>query len=156
MQITLTWHELMAASLVGVMRQVSSLKDGRQHIAGMTGIGWDTHIEGACGEAAVAKALGIYWGCHCNNFSGDDLPGIQVRTARKTDAALVIRPHDDEAARWVLVTGQAPIFCVRGWILGRDGKRQEWLADYGGRPPAYFVPQEELRPLEELEVIDGR
>jgi hypothetical protein len=67
MQVTLTWHELMAASLVGIMRQVSSLKDGRQHIAGMTGIGWDTHIEGACGEAAVAKALAATTcqGCRC-------------------------------------------------------------------------------------------
>lgn len=156
MDVTLTVHEMMAASLVGVMRQVASLKAGRKHVAGMDAIGWTEHIEGACGEAAVAKALGVYWGCHVNNFSGDDLPGIQIRTRRRHDWELIVRPSDDDEARWVLVTGECPRYRIRGWILGSDAKRVEWLRDHGGRPPAYFVPQGELRPLEELEVIDGR
>lgn len=156
MQITLTWHEVMSASLVGVMRQVASLRDRRKHIAGMDAIGWTEHIEGACGEIAVAKALGVYWSAHVNNFSGDDLPGIQIRTRRRQDWDLIVRPQDDDNARWVLVTGECPIYVVRGWIRGMDAKRNEWLSNHAGRPPAFFVPQSALRPMDELEVIDGR
>lgn len=156
MDVTLAWHEVMTASLVGVMRQVASLKDRRNHIAGMDAIGWTEHIEGACGEAAVAKAVGVYWSSHVNNFTGDDLPGMQIRTRRRHDWDLIVRPSDDDHARWVLVTGKCPAYRVRGWIFGRDAKREEWLRDHGDRPPAYFVPAAALRDMSELEACNGR
>jgi hypothetical protein len=56
----------------------------------------------------------------------------------------------------VLVTGRCPEYRVRGWITGAEAKRAEWLRNYGGRPPAYFVPAEQLRGIEEIGGHDGR
>jgi hypothetical protein len=156
MDVVLTWPEVMTASLVGVMRHVKSLQCNHSNAAGFDGIGWNEHIEGACGEAALAKSLGLYWACHVNHFKGDDLPGLQVRTRRRHDWDLIVRPNDDDDARWILVTGQCPAYRVHGWIFGRDAKRHEWLRNHAGRPPAYFVPAYELNAISELEYANGR
>jgi hypothetical protein len=46
-----------------------------------------------------------------------------------------------------LVTGLAPVFILRGWIWGREGKRDEWWTDPACGRPAFFVPQNALRPM---------
>jgi hypothetical protein len=69
---------------------------------------------------------------------------------------LIVRPNDDDDARWILVTGQCPVYRVHGWIRGRDAKRHEWLRNHAGRPPAYFVPAYELKAISDLEYANGR
>jgi hypothetical protein len=60
--ITLTKTEIMQGALVGVMRQVQNLRDNRQPAYGATtDHDWQWHIEGALGEMALAKALGVFW-----------------------------------------------------------------------------------------------
>lgn len=150
MDITLTWNEVAMASEIGRLRHLSSVRAGRTPGYGFAGVGWTEHCEGACGELAVAKALGRYWDGSINTFSADDLPGLQIRTRSKHEYELIVRPQDSDDATWVLVTGVAPHYRVRGWLGGKDAKRDEWLRDYGNRPKAYFVPHEALRPIEEL------
>jgi hypothetical protein len=148
--VTLTWHEAAMASHVGWMRQLAAIKAGKQDRHGYDGEGWSEHIEGACGELAVAKILGRYWDGSVNTWKADDLPGLQIRTRSRHDYDLIVRPGDDDQAAWVLVTGRCPEYRVRGWITGSDAKRAEWLRNYGGRPAAYFVPAEQLRGIEEI------
>jgi hypothetical protein len=101
---------------------------------------------------AVAKALNVYFPSSVNTFkNGSDLfHGIEIRTRSKEHYELIVRPDDNMESRFVLVTGCAPVFNVRGWIVGVDARREEWWNEYGERPGAWFVPQESLLPIEEL------
>lgn len=148
--VTLTWHEAAMASHVGWMRQLSAVKAGKHDCHGYSGDGWSEHIEGACGEMAVAKMLGIFWDGSVNTWKANDLPGLQIRTRSKHDYELLVRPSDADETPWVLVTGRCPHYRIRGYLYGREAKRSEWLRDHGGRPPAYFVPHSHLRSVREL------
>lgn len=146
MKVTLDWSELELAAAVGLRRQLSSLRDQREDKHGFSGPGWTIHIEGACGELAVAKALGRYWNGSVDNFRGPDLVGfLQIRTRSNAYYDLIVRPDDADQDVYILVTGRAPEFEVHGWIRGRDAKQEMWLRTYGDRPPAYFVPQSALQ-----------
>lgn len=156
MKVTLNASELQHAAFVGCRRQIEAMCAGRQHIAGFDGIGWDLHIEGACGELAVAKALNVHWGGAVNTFKlGDDVEGagLQVRTRSKHGYELLVRPGDAPDAAYVHVTGVAPDFVVHGWLFGREAQQPEFLQTYGGRPKAYFVHPKHLRPLDDLALL---
>jgi len=106
------------------------------------------HINGACGELAVAKWRGCYFTPTINTFKAADIgTNVQVRTRSRHDYDLLVRPHEADDDIFVLVTGMAPHFCLRGWIKGAEGKRSEFLQDHGGRGEAYFVPAHVLHRL---------
>ena len=138
--ITLSWHEVGNAAIVGSRRQMLSLKDGRKDAHGFDGVGWSEHIEGALGEMALAKMLGVYWGVEANRFKLPDVGSLQVRTLSSHGYDLIVRENDADDEYFVLVTGKCPTYWIRGAILGRDAKKPEFLKKYGGREPAYFVP----------------
>lgn len=150
-QITLQWNEVSLAAWTGMQRQMKALAASRPDRHGFTGAGWSEHIEGACGEVAAAKALGVYWTPTVNTFTaGGDVGALQVRTRSRDDYELLIRPQDRDEDVFILVRGKSPSFSVVGWIRGRDAKRAEWMREHGGRPPAYFVPDAALQPIEAL------
>jgi hypothetical protein len=141
MQVTLTEDELYQGALIGARRQIEALKKGLPDKHGFEGLGWDVHIEGALGELAFAKSIDRHWGGSVNVFKTQaDVGKVEVRTRSKTWYDLLIRPDDSDDAAFVLVTGHAPEFIVRGWIKGAAAKKREWLQTHGNRPPAYFVP----------------
>jgi hypothetical protein len=153
--IMLTTYEMAMAAKCGATRNICAMIKGCSNAYGLEeDYGWGKHIEGACGEIAVAKALGLFWSPTVNTFGSepDIKPDIEVRTRSRHDYELTIRPKDDQARRFVLVTGVAPTFVVRGYCIGAHARRDEWLHDYGGRPPAWFVPQAELCDIRELMV----
>ena len=144
-KIVLTESEITIASTVGIKRQLECIRNKLQDKHGHDGAGWNLHVEGACGELVVAKALGLYWDGSVNTFkTGDDVPGLQVRTRSKDWYELIIRKDDDPDAKFVLVTGVCPVYRIHGWMLGSDAMQEKWLKEYGGREAAYFVPQDAL------------
>lgn len=146
--ITLTTSELEIAAAIGCRRQVQNLSARRTDRNGAEpGKGWQYHIEGAAGEMAVAKWAGRYWNGNIGNLAADDVGRLQVRTASGHGYSLLIYPTDADDKAFILVTGLAPAFVLRGWIWGREGKRQEWWSDPVGGRPAFFVPQAALRPV---------
>jgi hypothetical protein len=149
--VKLTWYEAAMASHVGWMRQLAAIKAGKQDCHGYDGEGWSEHIEGACGEMAVAKLLGIFWDGSVNTWKANDLPGLQIRTRSLHDYDLIVRPNDENDSRWVHVTGRCPEYRVHGWIVGSSAKRPEFLKTHGGRPAAYFVPASKLRRMTEMQ-----
>jgi len=140
------------AAMVGVRRHIQALFRGLPDRYGADPEnGWTIHIEGACGEAAAAKALGIpYVGTVGTFKNGTDVGGFQVRTRRLKWHELNIRKGDRSSDNFILVTGKAPHFNVVGWIRGRHAKRERWLHAHGGRTPAYFVPHSHLRPVRRM------
>lgn len=151
MDITLNDYELIQAATTGMLRQVNAIK--KKYKSRMSGNEWQAHIEGACGEIAAAKATGKYWGGSIGTFKAQgDLDGCgwEVRTRSRHDFDLIVRDDDADDRIFILVTGYAPNYSVRGWILAADAKRDEWRKDYGGHGPAYFVPMSSLRDMREL------
>jgi hypothetical protein len=148
----LTKTELFYAAVNGVIRNMEAKAAKRTHAHGLSqdaAQAWDMDIEGACGEMAVAKALDRYW-AGSGTFRGGDVGELQVRTAREHRGRLILHESDADDQIFVLVTGRAPDLCVRGWLLARDGKRAEYWQDPGTGRPAFFVPQDALRPVGEL------
>lgn len=153
MKITLTKGEMFLAAQNGTLRVIESIIKGLQDRHGFDGPGWDINVEGAAGEIAAAKALGTYWGGTVNTFkSMGDVGDLEVRTRSKDYYELIVREGDNSNAIFILVTGQSPNYNVVGWIKASDAKQKRWRKTHGGRPPAYFVPHENLRPLEELKL----
>jgi len=148
-EVTLDPHEFLYAAMVGVTRQIGNLRGRRQNRYGAEHEDpWRLHIEGACGEMAVARHLGRYWSGALGNLKAADIGiGVQVRTRSQPDYDLILHPEDPDDDAFVLVTGCAPRFTLRGWIYGRDGKDDRWWQDPAGGRPAYFVPQSVLRPM---------
>lgn len=147
-RVSLTPAELMLAATTGALRQAESMLHGRREArgAGEHQDGLYKHVLGACGEIAVARVLGRYWGGDVCTFTRADIgTSVQVKMRSRHDWDLIVRPDDDDAKVFVLVTGMPTDICVHGWCYGRDAKRPEYLAPHGGRPEAYFVPQAALR-----------
>lgn len=145
-EIELTMREAAAAAKVGVDRNLHAIQSGLTPRHGCKEENcWDVHIEGACGELAVAKALNVYWHSPLNTFKrGSDVGKWQVRTRSRSDYDLIVRSGDSDHAVFILVTGRCPKFRVIGWMRGGDAKKEKWLKTHGGRDGAYFVPQAEL------------
>jgi hypothetical protein len=129
---------MLFASQVGSMRQLESVRlgfrDRNRAATNSDAEKWYSHIAGALGELAAAKALNVYWPASVNaRKSEPDLPpDWQVRCRPQSHYDLVIRPDDPEHFRYILVTGTGPTFQVHGYIKGEDGKRDWWLQDKGG------------------------
>jgi len=140
----------MAGALVGVMRHVSALSRQVEDKHGGKGdMAWQYHLEGACGEMAFAKAVGWYYDSSVDTFKRPDVGPVYVRTRSRHSYELIVRKGDPSGV-YVLVTGQAPGYVVRGWIHSDQAKDGAFLQEYGGREEAYFVPQKALRLIGEL------
>jgi len=152
MEVTLTTAEMLSAALIGMSRHVAALARRLQDNHGYNrDDGWGDHIEGACGELAVAKAIGRYWPATVNDFKkGCDVLGCQVKTRSQHHWDLLVRRDDADDRIFVLVTGKAPNLIIRGWLPASECKQPEYLQTYGHREPAWFVPQAKLRPMDEL------
>ena len=150
MRVTLSSADLTRAASVGAARHIAALARGlRDKHGALADAAWQVHIEGACGELAAAKALGVEWTGTINTFKrGDDVPGgWQIRTRSRPEYELIVRPDDPDDALFLLVLGVAPHYDVKGWISGREAKRTEWSRSHGNRPAAFFVPHAALTPL---------
>lgn len=148
--VTLTEYELRMAAQVGIERHIDSLVHGRrQAAADRAPVGnWQQDIEGACGELAVAKALGRYWNGSVNTFKqGGDVGKVQVRTRSEHHYELIVRPQDRDDDYFVLVTGVAPDYRVVGYMRGADAKQDGFSKNHGGHGAAFFVPHAALTTL---------
>ena len=151
MRIALTPSELVTAAQVGARRHAANLLANRPD-AHRAPADWSLHIEGSCAELAAARATGRYWLGSVDfreRQAGDLAGGIEVRATDRADGCLILHERDADDRPFVLVTGRAPVFDVRGWIRAADGKRPEWWRE-GIRSPAFMVPQSALRPLDTL------
>lgn len=151
-EVWLTPSEAHYAAMIGVARHIEALRANRPDRYGADEHdGWSLHIEGAAGELAAAKYLGVYWSAPVNTYStGGDVGDLQVRTRSRHDYDLIIREKDRDEDRFILVTGKTPHFRLRGWLTGAEAKTPQYLKEYGGRSPAWFVPASALHPIEDL------
>lgn len=154
-KVTLTVAEARMAAAVGVERRIQSVLAGDKQRHGATDT-WTLNIDGALGELAAAKALGIFWPASVNTYhtTGDLGPGLEVRTAGKPDYGLVIRDADPEG-KYILVTGEMPVYLVHGWAFRSDVKPEHRRELGNGRPAPFIIPQVELRDLSDLRKVSS-
>jgi hypothetical protein len=152
MIVTLTSVELNECRIQGERRHSESkgngLKDKWGFEPGESAVWQD--INACCGELAAARAYGMEWQARINNFHDPDIGvATQVRTAKRSSDSLIIRDIDNPDNIYVLVIGRypMPVYWVVGSIIGRRGKDERWRRAPNGRPPAYFVPQRELKKI---------
>jgi len=137
---------------MGITRQIRNLMKGRPNAYGCApDVGWQVHIEGCCGELAVAKYLDRYWNGNFEDLKADDVGQYQVRTRSNHGWDLILHDRDLDDRIFILITGMAPQYVIRGWIRAGDGKKKEFWSDPSGKNrPAYFVPQDCLNPISDL------
>lgn len=144
-ECTLTSYEIWMAGSVGLSRNINSLKRGSKNTYGLEGLNdWQIHIEGALGEIALAKTLGMYWDGSVDTFKNKGDVGIlEVRTTSKHTNCLLLREKDDPKKIYWLVTGICPTYRIQGWLKGEDGMKSEFFRQ-DVRYPAWFVPIDKL------------
>jgi len=143
-EIVLSAAEIIHGAQAGVMRRVNNIKNNRHQKYGADAYdAWTMDIEGALGEMALAKYLGVYWEGY-GIKAGSDVSGDDVRTTKYSNGRLIMHPDDHDDRRYWLVTGQSGTYNIRGWIMGYDGKHSDYWEDPQGGRAAYFVPQSRL------------
>lgn len=145
------------AHFVAQKRIREALLKGHRNACGLRRREYGPELTGAAAELALALELGCGW-TGAIEMGGPDV-GLrtQVRSSdvpRKT-SHLIVRPRDFELygeAPFVLVIRAGQEFLCKGWCLNTEAPRLGWFGDGGkNRPDAWFVPEERLRPIEELE-----
>ncbi len=142
----LTCPEALEGALCGCIRQVQNVyqKDRKPAHGAGDQKDWQINVEGALGERAFCKWLGIYHS-GAYEFRGMDAGAWQVRTAAEHGHRLILHREDANADAFVLLTGVNGRYVVRGFILGRDGKNEKYWGDPSGKNrPAFWVPQKDL------------
>lgn len=152
-EVILTKYESYVAGVVGVSRVVNSydLDKTNKFVHG-----WDVDIEAACAEMVVGKFFGIYWDGSVNTWKKPDVGSLQVRHTQHENGCLIVRPPDSGDENFILVTGATPRYFIHGWIKGKDAKDPRFWRDKAGKivGAAWFVPQGELHPIDDLVIKD--
>ncbi len=150
MKITLSKTEFFIGVQYGIMRQMHNLGNGLKDAYGAeTMDGWGVHIEGACAEMVLAKALGCFYNGNMGDLKASDvnMPDLRIecRSTSYNTGRLILHEKDSDDALFFLLTGKAPTFEIRGFIKGSDGKQQKYWSDPSGKERhAFFVPQSAL------------
>ena len=152
MKVKLEPYEIAVAEFVAERRHVTADDAGYDPAHGCKlADAPRRHLLGAKGEMAVAKGLNLYWSGSVGTFrTGGDVGRLQVRCGSGDDYKLLVRPVDRDTDVFVLVVGTGPVFRLAGWSTGRAAKQQIWYRTFDDRPPAFFMPQRFLRPIETL------
>jgi hypothetical protein len=153
----LTMARDQAEALHGRLRR-RGIKDG--HGAKQGEITPEMEAGGAAAELAVAGYLQTDWTAASGDaYSADVGKNVQVRSSNKPRPShcLIIRRRDldkyGEDAMFVLVIQSGNTFDLKGWLRAGDARKVGRFHSGGlNRPPAWFVPENQLRDMKELGV----
>jgi len=161
MIVELEFFELRLAVECAMARTIGAWENTRRNSAGYVPKDFfDTDVKAAGAEMAVAKGLGKYWDGSVGRYKKEADIGkdIEVRMTSMRTPKLIIRPNDSShpERKYVLVNdmcqvGQKFRYELMGWMQCSHAMQEKFLTDNGnGRPPAWFVPVGELRPMEDI------
>lgn len=157
-RVVLTPAECRLAEAVARARREFARRNGFVQGAEFTGTddqALRNDVVGTKGEMAVAKHYGVFWTGTIGEIDQPDVKRLEVRSTLLDEGCLLVKPKNPDDRAFVLVVlscaaDQREEWCecsIVGWIWGGEAKRDRWLRDPNGRPPAYFVPQVCLAPL---------
>lgn len=144
MSTTLTPAEMMMAGTIALRRNITARRKGFRTF---NGLGWDTHIEGALAEIAVAKMLNLWIDPGLDKFGAADVGEWHVRSSRHAKAHLRIEQYEKEG-KYLLALGEFDSWRIAGWMDAEEARNEKYLKQMRpDRDPAYWVPAEELHAL---------
>jgi hypothetical protein len=151
-EVTLTKDELLTVAIVGVQRGVYSKAANASPRYGIKEEdSWQSVVVGTIGEYVLAKHTGTFWSGALGDYQAADVGQWQVRTTPYPHGHLRMHRKDSSESAWVLITGSFFVYTIRGWIWGKDGKKDEYWGDkFNTGRPAFWVPQDVLNPIETL------
>ena len=155
-RIQLTGSEMLLAGQAGVLRSIQHrVKNTKQRHGAQNGpYGWGMDLIGALGEAAVGKWSGRWWSGMGMGIAAGDVGPLEVRCVDSPDRRLILHADDKDESPYILVVAQPPEFILKGWMLGREGKDERFWSDPTGKNRhAFFVPDEELHNMQQLDDI---
>ena len=164
--VKLSEREMLLAASSGVQREVECLRklsNGKNAVSeyeknnnrvGSGGL-WNNHIEGAMGEFAAAKFLGLYPGAITDKDATDVGKHYEVRTRPLKYQELFIRKkekEDKEDKYFILVWGAYGDYTICGWISAYETfAHPEWYHDNDDTTGyRYWIPHEFLYPMKTL------
>jgi len=143
---------MIHGAMAGVHRQVHNIKRELHDRFGAEEMDpWLLHVNGALAEVAAAKVLNLPWTAMgaLGDHGGPDVGSfIEVRWCKLADGHLLVHKKDQDDRAFLLVTGKAPSYTLRGWALGKDAKLDVYWRP--GKRPCYFVPQGVLESIDFL------
>ena len=161
--VRLTEREMLLAASSGVQREVECLRklsggesvvseyEKNNNQVGPGGL-WNNHIEGAMGEFAVAKFLGLYPGGITDKDATDVGEHYEVRTRPLEYQELFVKKKDKPDKYYILVQGSFGDYTLKGWITGFEVfDHPEWFHNHNGKLSYnYWVPHEFIYSIETL------
>jgi hypothetical protein len=150
--VMLTWPEMCMAAVVGVLRQVQNMKrKAQQRYGAPHELSWQQQILGCIGECALAKHLDRFWSGAVGNYEAADVGGhCQVRATAHPAGRLILHPDDNDRQPFVLARVDDNRVTLVGWMLGGEGKRDDyWQEPQPGRP-AFLVPNDVLHDMNDF------
>lgn len=125
--VTLTEQELEEAALGGVRRRINGLVKNRRSTHPETPDHeqnwWESHVVGAIGEFAVAKALGLPWRATVGQINQKDVGEYEVRTTQLPKPVLRYRGHNDASSTYILCSYRGNQVLLQGWLPGYTVKQ---------------------------------
>lgn len=152
-EIILAEYECHAAAMVGVQRRLTYMF---HHVSDHLTVRdlktdlFNSDIHAAGAEMAFAKFIKCYWEFSVNTFKKPDVGSFQVRFNFLENGHLIVRPEDNPTEKYVLVIGCMPKYRIAGWCFGYEAKQDKFWRNPGNQPGkrfAYWVPQDQLKPL---------
>ena len=110
------------------------------------------HLQGARGELAFCRAMGLIWPASDGTFQSepDVWPNWEIRTSPSMQGVKVVDTDPDHRLVVWVAGGDAPYFEVKGYIRAGGAKRhRDWYDDPGKRNrPIWLVPPSRMIPIE--------
>jgi len=153
-EVELSKWEIVHAGNGGMLRQVTALENRLHDPDAHHRDPMEAHVSGAIAEYAVSLHLGIPWhpqvGIRWAGEVDGDVGKIEVRSTHLPHGGRILHPYSFDDRPYVLVLSyRAPIYVPRGWVWGREGKRN-WRNDLPR--PGYLNKPGWLHPMETLPV----
>ena len=145
-------------TFAGFARHIGAINIGRKRENWREDIGFDAHVRGVWGEAALARYKDRYY-CpligSTDTHLGDVANRYNVKTVMISNEALKVRPHDPPGFYYVLVRIELPANAwLVGWIDGQAARQTEWWKEPSSLKPqvqkGWHVPQSALKDMREL------
>lgn len=170
----LSWQEVYQVGCEGVRRNCAANANDQKQGHGLSGRGreyealqWHYHFAGVLSEYVVSVVIDRSWkfatrpkvraerdvreGRGLAQRGPDVSHNIQVQNTHHADGHFIVREWHAPDTICVLVTGEPPLFTVRGWFFAHEGKHEKYFRpNFNNRGPGYWIPQEVFHDIREL------
>lgn len=148
--VRLNAADMAWANKVGEARWARVKRNGSK--AKFAGATMERHLEGARGELAFCRALGLVWPASDGTYltAPDVWPNWEIRTSPSMQGVKVVDTDPEHRLVAWVAGGRVPYFEVKGYIRAGGAKRhRDWYDDPGNRGrPIWLVPPARMIPID--------